>query len=349
MPTDIIKPVVATSNTESATQQKLRMKAILLSVLVSLVLLGLKFLTYYLTYSSAVLSDGLESIVNVVASAFATVSLWLAAKPPDPDHPYGHGKIEYFSAGFEGALIIFAAIGIFYTGIEHLRQPHELPYLQDGLIILSLATGINLLLALYLLRIGRDTDSLALIADGKHILTDVYTSGGVLIGLGLVYWTGWLRLDGIIACLVGINILFTGGKLISQSFRRLMDASDPDLLEHIASILEKSRRPDWIDIHQLRAWRAGSLIHVDLHLVLPQDVSLESAHKEAKALETILAQHFKGNVSVLIHMDPCQSAECPICGRPLCNLRGEQHQSRASWDRKRLVRTTSILKPDNEA
>lgn len=346
MTTNVIQP---TGNPESMALQKLRMKAILLSVLVSTVLLGLKFLTYYLTRSSAVLSDGLESIINVVASAFATVSLWFAAKPPDPDHPYGHGKIEYFSAGFEGALIIFAAIGIFYTGIEHLRRPHELPYLQDGLIILGLATVINLLLGLYLLRIGRQTESLALIADGRHVLTDVYTSVGVLAGLALVYWTGWLRMDGVIACLVGINILFAGGKLVAQSFSRLMDASDPDLLERIAAILEKNRRADWIDIHQLRAWRAGSLIHVDLHLVLPQDVSLETAHQEAKALETILGQQFKGNVSVLIHMDPCQSVECPICGRSLCVLRGEQHRSNTPWDRKRLVRSASILKPENDS
>ncbi len=166
----------------AARDQQLRMKAIVLSVVISIVLLFLKLLTYELTHSAAVLSDALESIINVVASMFATFSVWMAAKPPDPDHPYGHGKIEYFSAGFEGALIIGASAGVFYTGYRHLLQPSPLPRLETGLIILFSATLINLLLGIYLIRAGRRTNSAALRADGKHILTDVYTSGGVLIG-----------------------------------------------------------------------------------------------------------------------------------------------------------------------
>ncbi len=331
----------ADTQQEARDNQRLRMKAIGLSVAVSITLLGLKFFTYFMTHSSAVLSDALESIINVVASLFASLSIWVAAKPPDPDHPYGHGKIEYFSAGFEGAMIIVAAVGIFYSGVQHLLDPHPLPHLEQGVLILLGATAINLLLGLYLVHAGKQTESLTLVADGKHILTDVYSSVAVVIGLGLVYLTGWLPLDGIIACLVGINILFAGGKLVRQSYSRLMDASDPELLERISSLLTRRRRIDWVDIHQLRAWRAGIMVHIDLHLVLPEDISLEKAHQEADQLEKWLIEEFGGNASVLVHMDPCAPEECPICKRHMCELRHGEIDESKGWSREHLVRSSA--------
>ncbi|HSO19392.1 MAG TPA: cation diffusion facilitator family transporter, partial [Desulfosarcina sp.] len=261
------------------------MTAIAVSLFVSLALMAAKFYTYRLTGSSAVLSDALESIINVAAAAFAVVSVWLSAQPPDPDHPYGHGKIEYFSAGFEGALIIFAATGIFHTGINHLLMPQPLANLQAGLLILVAAAVVNLVLGAGLVRVGTRYQSLTLIADGKHVLTDVYTSIGVVGGLVLVHWTGWLWLDGAIACLVGVHILFTGIRLVRQSFAALMDASDPALLDEISRLLDRHRREMWIDIHQLRAWRSGHFDHIDLHVVLPRDPLLDDAHVQAKDLE----------------------------------------------------------------
>lgn len=327
---------------QNAAHQKLRLRMIMLSLMVSIVLMGAKFLTYYLTQSSAVLSDALESIINVAAGAFATLSVWMSAKPPDPDHPYGHGKIEYFSAGFEGALIMIAATGIFYTGVQHLRHPRILPNLGEGLVILCLATVLNLILGIALIKTGRRTDSITLTADGKHILSDVYTSGGVLIGLVLVMLTGQLWLDGAVACMVGINILITGGNLLRQSIARLMDASDPLLLDRIAEVLERQRRPGWIDIHQLRAWRAGYLIHVDLHLVLPKDMSMENGHREAKALENLLISHFRGNASILVHMDPCEVNQCPICRENECRWRSQSFDAGPVWTREHLVRSLSV-------
>ena len=314
---------------------------ILISVGVSTALMGAKFLTYHITRSSAVLSDALESIINVVAGAFAFLSVWMSAKPPDPEHPYGHGKIEYFSAGFEGALIIVAAVGIFYTGIQHMHRPRVLPNLEEGLIILVAATIVNLLLGVCLIRAGRRTDSITLISDGKHILTDVYTSGGVLIGLVLVFLTGRLWLDGFIACLVGVNILATGTQLVRQAFSKLMDASDPSLLDAIADELQHNRRSEWIDIHQLRAWQAGHLTHVDLHLVLPKDLSMDHGHTEAKAVEHLLVEHFKGNASVLVHVDPCDESMCPLCRQNECRWRAHQLASRPVWTRDHLVRSQS--------
>ena len=321
--------------------QKQRMRAIVLSFVISASLMALKFLTYRLTHSSAVLSDALESIINVAASGFAIVSVWLAAKPPDPEHPYGHGKIEYFSAGFEGALIIVAAAGIFWTGIKHLIKPHALPHIEQGLVILCIATTANLLLGLYLLRVGKRTESVTLVADGKHIITDVYTSAGVLIGLALVYITGWLWMDGLVACLVGINILITGSQLVRQSFSRLMDASDTRLLDRIAHHLEKHRKPEWIDIHKLRAWQAGNLIHVDLHLVLPQELPMEAAHHEARAIEQLLANEFYGNASALIHMDPCNPRYCPICTQETCQWRSQNTDRTEHWNSEYLAQSRS--------
>jgi cation diffusion facilitator family transporter len=321
--------------------QKLRLQMILLSVSVSTALMGAKFLTYHLTQSSAVLSDALESIINVVAGAFAFLSVWMAAKPPDPEHPYGHGKIEYFSAGFEGALIIVAAVGVFYTGIQHLQHPRVLPNLEEGLLILIVATAINLLLGIGLIRAGRRTNSITLTSDGQHILTDVYTSGGVLIGLVLVFWTDWLWLDGVVACLMGVNILATGTRLVRQAFSRLMDASDPSLLDAITEVLERHRRSAWIDIHQLRAWQAGHLTHVDLHLVLPKDLSMELGHSEAKTVEHLLIEHFEGNASVLVHMDPCDENLCPLCQQNECQWRALPLVSRPVWARGHLVRSLS--------
>lgn len=323
-----------------------RIIAIACSLGVAILMMGAKFYTYRLTHSSAIFSDALESIINVVAAAFALVSIWMAAQPPDPEHPYGHGKIEYFSAGFEGALIIFAAVGIFKTGIDHLLIAPPLANLQSGLVILVAASLVNLMLGLWLVRTGRRFQSLTLVADGKHVLTDVYTSVGVIAGLFLVQWTGWYWMDGAIACLVGINILLTGTRLVSQSFSALMDASDPELLDTISHLLENNRQPYWIDVHQLRAWRSGNFIHIDLHLVLPREFNLDEAHAEAKAVEQMLIRFFEGGAGVLVHMDPCEEQDCPVCRQYRCALRSRPRTISGAWNRQSLT-TTKTARPDS--
>jgi cation diffusion facilitator family transporter len=317
----------------TAASNATRMTAIAISFMVAILLMGAKFYTYRLTGSSAVLSDALESIINVVAAAFAMISVWLSAQPPDLEHPYGHGKIEYFSAGFEGALIILAAAGIFKTGIDRLLTPIPIENLNTGLLILLGTAVLNLSLGVILIRVGQREQSLTLIADGKHVLTDVYTSAGVVGGLFLVRLTNWLWVDGALARLVGTSILITGTRLVRQSYAALMDASDPELLDTISTILEQHRKPHWIDVHQLRAWRSGSFVHIDLHLMLPRHYRLDEAHADANALEKILIKHFGGKAGVLIHMDPCTSDECPICGQYDCPLRSHPPLDKTVWDR----------------
>ncbi|MBW1950696.1 MAG: cation transporter [Deltaproteobacteria bacterium] len=314
-----------------------RITAIAVSFLVGILLLVMKFYAFRITGSSAILSDALESIINVVAAGFALASVVLSSRPPDESHPYGHGKVEYFSAGFEGALIILAAGGIFYTGVDRLLHPRVLLRLEEGLLLVLGVGTVNLVLGLALIRVGRRTDSIAVTADGRHVLTDAYTSGGLLLGLLLVRWTGWYRLDGIIACLVGLNILWSGGRLVLHAFSRLMDASSPALLERIAAFLIDRRRETWIDIHQLRAWRAGPLVHMDFHLILPRGLSLEEAHLEGKELERVLVDHFHGEASVLIHLDPCLEEDCPVCGNTRCRLRVQDLQQEVPWDVRTLT------------
>lgn len=308
-----------------------RLVAVSLSLAVGAGLMSLKFYAAHLTGSSAILSDALESIINVVASTFALGSILWAARHPDESHPYGHGKIEYFAAGFEGALIILAAAGIFLEAWPQLLHPSPLPRLELGLLLVLLAAVINLTLGLGLIKAGRHTHSLTLIADGQHILTDVYTSLGVLGGLVLVWFTGWYWLDGAVACLVAVNILFIGAKLLRRSFQGLMDTSEPELLEEIAQVLARHRKDTWIDIHRLRARRAGSRVLLDFHLILPRDFTLREVHREVKELEQVFNAHFGGQADILIHTDPCEEPVCPICGHDPCKLRQEDALLQRLW------------------
>jgi cation diffusion facilitator family transporter len=319
------------------THTRWRFIAISSSFVVGLSLMGIKFYAYRVTGSSAILSDALESIINVVASGFALWSIYLASQPPDMSHPYGHGKIEYFSAGFEGALIMLAAGGIFYTGIPRLLHPRDLPNLQQGLFLILSTSLVNLLLGMVLIRVGKRTRSLTLIADGKHVLTDVYTSLGVLLGLLLALFTGWYWLDGGVACAVAVNIIISGGKLVRESFAGLMNESDPTLLEEISGILADHRKDYWIDIHKLRAWRSGNRVHLDFHLILPRELRLDASHHEVKELENIFQTRFEGMADVLIHVDPCTNGDCPICGHNPCILREQPTNHQRLWHRDQVT------------
>src|SRR5205823_2290679 len=228
-----------------------------LSLLLSAGLLAVKFLAYQLTGSAAVLSDALESIVNVIASGFALFSITLSARPPDASHPYGHGRVEFFSAGFEGALIAAAAVAIFVTAFPRVLFPQPIAQLSLGMALVCGAGAANALLGVYLQHVGRRSHSPALVADGKHLLSDAYTSAAVLVGMLLVRLTGWNVLDGLIALAVALHILVMGGRLLRESIARLMDEAEPALLQSIVQTLQTARQPSWIDLHNLRAWRSG--------------------------------------------------------------------------------------------
>jgi cation diffusion facilitator family transporter len=324
-------------NRAGETDSRTNRVVMLITFVVGIGLMALKFLGYWISGSSAILSDALESIINVVASGFGLGSIILSAKPADESHPYGHGKIEFFSAGFEGALIIGAAVGIFFAGAQQALHPQDLPNLEEGLAFLVVAGLGNLILGFVLLRVGKRTRSLVLEADGKHLLTDVFTSGAVLTGLVLVYFTGWFRLDGIIACIAGANIVFWGIKLVRQAYGGLMHTSDPQLLDEICDLLLLHRKDLWVDVHRLRAWKSGSRVHVDFHLVLQRKLPLEAAHREVKELEEVFSDHFDGKSEVLIHLDPCSDPECLVCHHDPCDLRQADAVRQKAWTRQALT------------
>src|SRR5262244_2566631 len=209
-----------------------------LSLLVSGGLLAVKFVAYQLTDSAAVLSDALESIVNVIASSFALFSVTLSARPPDASHPYGHGRVEFFSAGFEGALIATAAVAIVWAAFPRVLSPQPIAQLSLGMTLVCAAGAANALLGVYLQYVGRRTHSLALVADGKHLLSDAYTSAGVLVGILGVWLTGWHVLDALTALGVALHILVMGGHLVRESIARLMDEAEPALLQRIVQTMQ---------------------------------------------------------------------------------------------------------------
>lgn len=324
-------------NSPATNNLKLRLLAISASLAISVGLMAVKFVAFWLTNSAAILSDALESIINVVAAAFALWTIIFAARSPDPCHPYGHGKMEYFSAGFEGALIILAALGIFYTAWPRLFHPQPIPKLESGLVLISGTAVVNLILGLALVLVGRRTKSIVLVADGKHILTDVYTTIGVVVGLLAVMVIGWNWLDGALAFLVAFNIIWIGARLVHQSSAALLDKSDPQLLQEICEVIARHRRDLWIDVHQLRARRSGQHVFIDFHLILPRELNLETSHAEVKKLENILSAHFGGQADILVHADPCATPECPVCGHEPCDERQEAPRMQRLWTSENLT------------
>lgn len=310
---------------------RLHRRAMLASAIVGATLLAVKLLAAALTGSAAILSDALESIINVVAGIFALYSVVLSAQPPDSSHPYGHGKIESFSAGFEGALIILAALAILWEAIPGFFIPRSLAALDVGILLVLGAAGVNAGLGVFLIRVGRRTHSFALTADGKHLLTDVYTSIGVSIGVGLVHLTGWVVLDSIAACAVAVNILVTGTRLVRQSVRHLMDEADEVVLSKIVGTLQQARRPEWIDLHHLRSWRSGNVYHIDFHLTLPRYWNLERGHETETEVEAWLVEHLGGQGEALLHLDPCTPHHCPSCRMEACPVRASAFRRTPLW------------------
>ena len=290
---------------------RMKRTAALISLGVGIAMLVGKWGAFVLTGSSAILSDALESIVHVVATGFAFLSILLVARPPDPKFPYGYGKIAYFSAGFEGGLIALASVAIVFEAVKGLIFPRDLNHLGTGLGLIAVASVVNLFLGLWLIRKGKASDSLILEADGHHVLADSYTSFGVVAGVALVWITGRRWLDPVLAIIVGLNILRTGYHLVSEAVLGLMDRADPELLEKIVNALQNGRMEGWMDVHQLRAWKAGDRTFVDFHLAVPPDwtvLRLHEAHDHARA---ILRETLGESTETIIHFDPHSPSAYP--------------------------------------
>ena len=319
---------------------RLKKKAALISLIIGFMMFAGKMGAYLLTHSAAILSDALESVVHIIATSFAFYSLYLSLKPPDKKYPYGYGKIEYFSAGFEGALIIIAAFSIIFYAVRDIIKGSDITQVDVGAGIIFTASVVNVILGLYLIRSGKKTNSFILVADGRHVLTDAYTSIGAFGALILVLLTDIKLFDPIIAIILALNILFTGKNLVKESVLGLMNVIDYKLMEEIAATLEEDRKShtDWIDLHLLRYWKSGEKFIVDFHITIPYFLSVVKAHDVSHELEGIFKKIFKtDDVEILAHVEPCEPTCCVICRKVDCTVRSEARSKNILWNVKNLT------------
>ena len=274
-----------------------------LSLVVGVLMLAGKSAAFLLTGSAAILSDAIESVIHVAAVAFAAFALWLSLKPANPRYPFGYERISFFSAGFEGALIVLAAVTIIYSAVRKWITGFELEHLGTGTLIVFAASLVNALLGWYLIRTGRRTNSLILEANGKHVLTDSWTSFGVIVGLLLVLATGWKHFDPICAIAVAANILWSGGDLMRRSVSGLLDYSDPKVEQDLQTKLDALCAELGIRYHALRFRSTGYRLIVHIHLLFPFDTPLGRAHQLATELERRLPGCLHTPAEIVTHLE----------------------------------------------
>ena len=306
-------------------EQKSRERIALLSIVAGLVVLALKYVAYVVSGSVALRSDAIESIVNVVAALFALGAIMFSGKPADREHPYGHGKMEHFSAVFEGGLIALAAAFILIEATHALVFGVQLKNLGRGLALNLLAGFLNGLLGWYLLRKGRATRSKALEADGHHILSDFWTTVGIALGLLAVKLTGVHWMDPVMAMIVGLLLARTGFRLVAESSRALLDSEDPEVVARILAAMNRVRSWDLLAVHELRTFRSGRYTHVDAHLVVPEFYSIRQAHDlcEGFGVKALREAGVEGEVHT--HVDPCGRLYCERCPAATCAIRRAPH------------------------
>lgn len=299
--------------------------------LVSFILLVVKFFAYYLTHSVTILTDALESIVNVSAGFLGLYSLFIAAKPRDKDHPYGHGKAEFLSAAVEGTMIGVAGGLILYKAIDHLIFPVALKKLDDGIMLIAGTAVVNFILGYYCLRTGKKNNSAALMASGKHLQTDTFSTIGIIIGLLLLLFTGLQWIDNVVALMFGVYIIFAGYKIVRSSVAGIMDEADVQLLGRMVDMLNKNRRENWVDLHNLRVIKYGSVLHVDCHLTVPWYLNVHEAHNEIDALGALIRDEFGESFEMFVHSDGCLPFSCRICDKQECKERKNTFEKKITW------------------
>jgi len=330
-------------DSESPEAARARRRAAIVALIVGATLLGVKYVAYLMTGSTAILSDAMESIVNVAAAIFSLAAVIIAGQPADRGHPYGHGKVEFFSAAFEGGLITFAALLILYAAAMTIFQGVSLRSLDQGMAIVMAAGIANALLGFYLIRTGRRHRSLALVADGQHVLTDFWTTLGVVIGLGLAKLTGWPWFDPIVAAVMGVNLAWAGIRLVRHSAGGLLDEEDTELLQRLVKAINDEIEPGIIRIHFLRAIRAGRFTHIDAHLVVPEFWSVEEAHDRADRFESRVIGSLPFNGEMVFHTDPCRRFYCAVCDVGNCPIRVKPFEAREPMTLDEALRTDDAL------
>jgi cation diffusion facilitator family transporter len=298
---------------------------------VSVLLLAVKFVAYYLTHSVSILTDALESIVNVAAGFIGLYSLYVASKPRDADHPYGHGKAEFISAAVEGTLVVSAGAIIIYKAVQHLIYPVVIKKIDYGILLIAATAIVNFVMGYIAFQKGKKNKSLALIASGKHLQSDSYSTIGIIAGLLLFFFTGYTWIDGAVAVIFGFIISFTGYKILRKSIAGIMDEADIELLKKMVPVLNKNRKENWVDLHNLRVIKYGVVLHLDCHLTVPWYLNVHEAHREIDALGVLIKKEFGESIELFVHSDGCLPFSCKICDKQNCTERKHTFEKKISW------------------
>jgi len=308
-----------------------------LLVAVSVLLFIIKIVAWMLTGSVAILTDALESTVNVIAGFIGLYSIVLSSKPKDKEHPYGHGKVEFISSAIEGTLISIAGMIIIYEALDNLIHPHELKKLDHGLILIAITALVNYFVGFYCVKKGTANNSPILVASGSHLKSDTYSTIGLLVGLLFVIITGYKWIDSIAALVFAFMIIFTGYKIIRKSISGIMDEKDAEIIDEIVDVLNKNRNRNWIDIHNIRVINYAGFYHIDCHLTVPYYINVNEAHFILDSLTDIINEHFQNRVEFFIHVDGCISYQCSICNLPNCEKRSMQFVKTIDWTHQNII------------
>ncbi|WP_301922021.1 cation diffusion facilitator family transporter [Ferruginibacter sp.] len=316
-------------------QQNLRLQKII--TFIGVVLFIMKIFAWYLTGSVAILTDALESTVNVVAGLIGVYSLYVSAKPKDTDHPYGHGKAEFLSAAIEGTLMSVAGLIIMYEAINNLVHPHPIQKLDYGILIVAATAVINYITGSICINTGKKNNSLVLIASGKHLQSDTYSTIGIIAGLILLYFVQLWWIDSAVAFIFAFIITFTGYKIVRTSVAGIMDEADATLLEKLVVTLNTNRKPNWIDLHNLRIIKYGGTIHLDCHLTVPWYMNVHEAHHEIDVLSALVKNKYGESMELFVHSDGCLEFSCRICTKDDCPVRQHPFEKQIEWTMANIV------------
>ncbi len=282
-----------------------------------------KLIAYFLTNSVGILTDALESTVNVITGFISLYALYISLKPKDENHPFGHGKAEFLSASLEGFLILLAGLIIIFEAVKRLFVPVEINQLDVGIYIVAIAGLLNFLIGRYSILIGKKNNSIALISGGKHLQSDTYSSIGLLLGLALLYFTKLAWLDSVVALIFGLIIIITGYKILRETAAGLMDEADFKTIERFGKIISENRTTELIDIHNFKLIKYGDTFHINFDMVLPYNMNIAEAHKEGDKLKKVWEKTFSENLIFNIHTDECKKIYCKNCNSKQCIERTE--------------------------
>jgi cation diffusion facilitator family transporter len=310
---------------------KQNFKLQLFVTILGVVLFAIKMMAYYFTHSLAILTDALESIVNMLAGFIGLYSLFIAAKPKDSDHPYGHGKAEFISAAVEGTLIVAAGLFILYQSVETFFQEQKIEQLDAGIWLIAFTAVLNFIAGYFCIALGKKNNSLALKASGKHLQVDTYSTLAIVAGLLLMLFTKLYWLDKVFALITGVLIIYNGYKILRSSLAGIMDEADIELLNEMVQVLNNNRNENWVDLHNLRVIKYGSLLHVDCHLTVPWFLNVQEAHLEIDVLTDSIKNKFGDSIEFFVHTDPCLPFSCSICDKQNCAERKSPLQKRLQW------------------